>query len=187
MVDEEDEEEFYREIVRRVGQPPQERQATGNIPRPTWYGYFVEAAAEQYQESLTRSRAFLVRNSPGRDEAQREERFRSSYPTPEDMESHIANQATAFRTLAVREMLLYFEFGRDGVFPPLVGPIRGPLNAEQLDALFRELQRRGAFEPDLHPFEHYEGLTDQQMWFLHREEGESYCSFEGGYWSLLLS
>lgn len=184
VINEEDEEEYRREVLRRVGQPPQEGHAQGDNPR--WYGYFLEAAAEQYQESLTRARAFLVRNTRGRDAVEREERFRLSYPTLEDMESHIANQATAFRTLAVREVMLYFELGRDGFLPPLVGHIR-PLNAEQLEALFRELQRRGAFEPDLHPFEHYEELTDDQMWLLHREEGESFSTEEGGYWSLSLA
>lgn len=184
VIDEEEEERYYRETLRRVGQPPQEEHAPSRWP-PSWYGYFVEAAAEQYQESLTQARAFLVRGCPGRDEVEREEYFRLSYSTPEEMESHIANQATAFRTLAVREMFLYFEFGREGVFPPVRGPIR-PLNAEQLEALFQELRRRGAFEPDLHPFQHYEGLTDHQMWLLHREEGESYTSRDGGYWSLSL-
>lgn len=184
VVDEEDEEEYYREVLRRVGRPPQAEHAQADIP--TWYGYFVEAAAEQYEESLIRARAFLVKTCPGRDETEREERFRSFYLTPEEMESHIANQATAFRTLAVREMMLYIEFGRDGWLPPLVGPIRGPLSAEQSEGLFRELEQRGAFEMDLHPFPHYEGLTDRQMWLLHREEGESFNTREGGYWSLSL-
>ena len=172
MVDKEDEEEYRREILRWVGRPPQEEQARGNTSR--WYRYFGEAAAEQYQESLTRARAFLARHPPG-----------GTY-SAEENEYYITNQATAYRTLAVREMLLYMEFGRDGAFPPIRGPIRGPLDAEQSEALFQELRRRGAFELDLHPCEHYHGLTDRQMWLLHREEGESYSTAEGGFWSLSL-
>ena len=170
VVDEEEEAQSHREIFRRVGLPPHEGHALGDSPvwQHTWYGYFVEAAAEQYQESLTRARAFV---------ASRQARYE---------EFHVERQATAYRTLAVREMLLYLTFGRDGVFPPLVGPISGPLNAEQLEALFQELRRRGAFDIELHPFPHYHGLTDRQMWLLHREEGESYSTWEGGYWSLAL-
>lgn len=188
VIDEEEEEEYDRHVLSRVGRPPQLGHARGEFPRqrPTWYGYFVEAAAEQYQESLIRARALLVRNCPGRNEVEREERFRSFHSSPEEMESHIANQATAFRTLAVREMMLYIKFGHEGSFPPLVGPIMGPLNAEQLEALFRVLQSKGAFEADLHPLRHYDGLTDHQMWLLHREEGESFCTREGGFWSLAL-
>lgn len=174
VIDEEEEEEYYREVIRRVGLPPQEGHAQGDTP--TWYGFFVEAAAEQYQESLTRARAFYAR-------------LVSANPSfaGEDLEYAIVNQATAFRTLAVREIMLYIEFGRDGSVPPLEGPIRAPLNAEQLEILFRELQRRGAFEPDLHPFPHYDNLTDHEMWLLHREEAESYSTQEGGYWSLALA
>lgn len=173
VIDEEDEEEYRREIIRTVGEPPQEGHARGDTS--TWYGYFVEAAAEQYQESLTRTRAFLATNAPGR-----------SYSTPEAVEDHVEGQAMAFRTLAIRETLLYIEFGRDGVFPPMMVPIRGPLSAEQLETLFQELRRREAFDIELHPFEHYHGLTDREMWLLHREEGESYSTAEGGYWSLSL-
>ena len=43
VIDHEDVEEYRRKIVRRVGQPPQE----GHAQLPTWYDYFVEAAAEQ--------------------------------------------------------------------------------------------------------------------------------------------
>lgn len=82
--------------------------------------------------------------------------------------------------------MLYIELGHDADLPPLVGPITGPLNAEQLEALFQELRRKGAFEQDLQPFEPYVGLTDRQMWLLHREEGECYTTEEGGFWSLAL-
>lgn len=173
VIDVEEEERYCREVIRRVGRPPQEGHAQGDTP--TWYSYFVEAAAEQYQESLTKARAFYMRNLA-----------KASPFAEEEQESFIADQATAFRTLAVRDTMLYVEFARDGVVPPLAGPVCAPLNAEQLDALFRELQRRGAFAAELHPFAHYENLTDHEMWLLHREEGESYCTWDGGYWSLLL-
>ena len=192
VVDEEQEERYHRNIIRRVGWPSQEGQARedSSTSESTWYDYFVEAAAEQYQESLTRARIFLARNFPGSNEAEREEQFRSfytSYTSEEEMQHRIALRATAFRTMDVRDWLLYLKFGAEGFLPSVTGPIRAPLNAEQLEALFHELRRRGAFEEDLHPFPHYAGLTDHQMWLLHREEGESYSPWEGGYWSLSLS
>ena len=180
-----EQERYEREIIRRVGQPPQEGQAPSDLT--SWYSYFVEAAAEQYEESLTQARTFLVRRFRGRDDVEREENFRSSQArSPAEIDYRIANQATSFRTLAIRDVLLYLEFGRNGNFPPLSEPVR-PLNEEQMEALFQELRRRGAFEPDLHPFPHYEGLTDREMWLLHREEGESYTTSEGGLWGLMLS
>lgn len=179
VIHEGSEEEYHREIIRRVGQPPLQGNAPGDAPRiyvyNAWFDYFVEAAAEQYQKSLARAEAFVMERYSG-DSLPPSERYM------------IAHQATAFRTLAVRETLLYHELGRDGGFPPLVEPIRGPLTAEQLETLFQELRRRGAFEADLHPepFEHYRNLTDRQMWELHREEAESYSTEEGGYWSVML-
>lgn len=178
-----EQERYEREIVRTVGQPPQEGQAPSDLPVGPWYSYFVEAAAEQYEESLTQARTFFARRFRGRDEVEREENFQ----LPGEFDYRIVNQATTFRTLAIRDVLLYLEFGRDrnGNFPPLNEPVR-PLNEEQMEALFQELRRRGAFEPDLHPFPHYEGLTDREMWLLHREEGESYTTSEGGFWGLML-
>ena len=188
VVDEEQEERYHRDVIRRVGWPSQEGQAREDSPtsEPTWYHYFVEAAAEQYQESLTRARRFLARKFPGSNEIEREERLRSFYPSEEEMQHRIGLRATAFRTMDVRDWLLYLKFGAEGFLPAVTGPISAPLNAEQLEALFQELRRRGAFEEDLHPFSHYQGLTDHQMWLLHREEGESYSPWEGGYWSLSL-
>ena len=171
VIDEEEEQRSYREILRRVGQPPQERPAIGNNPtgHDIWYNYFVEAAARQYQESLTRAEAYVAR----------------VYPRYE--QHHIESQATAFRTLPIREMLLYLKFADEGALPPVEGIITEPLNAGQLEGLFQELRRRGAFHIDLHPFRSYHGLTDRQMWLRHREEGKSYSTWEGGYWSLSLA
>ena len=184
VIDGTEEERYQREIVWRVGQPPQEGQALADLT--SWYGYFVEAAAEQYEESLTRARTFVARRFRGRDEVEREENLRLfQAQSPEEYDHQIANQAITFRTLAIRDVLLYLEFGRDGNCPPLTEPIR-PLNEEQMEALFQELRRRGAFEPDLHPFPHYEGLSDREMWLLHREEGETYTTQEGGFWALML-
>lgn len=63
VIDHGDEEEYRREVVRRVGHGhlPQE----GHAQIPTWYDCFVEAAAEQYQESLTRARELFERISSG--------------------------------------------------------------------------------------------------------------------------
>ena len=167
MIDEEEEEQHFREILRRVGRPPQERQAS-DYTSPMWYDYFVEAAAEQYEQSLRLAEAYLRRTYPGY------------------QQHHIESQATAIRTMPIRDVLLYWKFASDGSLPPLVGLIR-PLNAEQLEALFQELRRRGAFDIELHPFPSYEGLTDRQMFLRHRQEGESYSTWEGGYWSLSLA
>ena len=163
-----EEEQYHREILRRVQRPPQERHAQEDTPEwgHTWYSYFLEAAAEQYQESLTRARAFYARR----------------YDNYEGF--HIDYQAMAFRTLPIREFLLYVQFRRDWGLPPMAGPIREPLNAEQLEELFQELRRRGSFDLEVHGYPRYEGLTDRQIWQLRREEGECYSVWEGGYWSL---
>ena len=116
---------YFRDIVRRVGQPPRVGLAAENA---TWYDYYVEAAAEQYQESLTRARAFRSTRNPGFD-----------HLPSEQIEHSVACQATAFRTLPVRETLLYIEFGFDEVVPRLEGPIRGPLNAEQSGTYISEM------------------------------------------------
>lgn len=190
IVDEDKERRYHHEVIRRVGLPPQEGHAQGDTPTPrwppSWFGWFIEDAAEQYQESLILARRFLARQFTGRDEVEREERFRNFYSSQAEMDDHIANQATAYRTLPLREYLLYLQFVEEGVFPRVEGPISGPLDAEQLEALFQELQRRGAFDPELHPFPRYEGRTDREMWLLHLEEGEMYVTWEGGYWSLSL-
>lgn len=167
LIDEDSVEAYRREVVRRVGLPPQERHAQ---PR-TWYHYFVEAAAEQYHESLTQAREFFARNS-----------LETLVPDQEDLEHHITNRATAFRTLAVREMIMYIDFSHNGDIPPLVGPITGPLNANQMEALFQGLRRRGALQFGSH--EPIVGLSDRDVWLLHREAGECYTTEGGGLWSL---
>lgn len=171
VIDEEEEERQYRVIMRSVGLPPQERHGPeGSL---TWqgvrYDYFVRAAAEQYQESLREARAFFERRS-------------ESYQ-PHHVESH----ATAIRTLPAREMFLYAKFAREGALPPVAAPIRGPMAAAQLEALFQELRTRDAFHIELHPFASWHNLTDREMWLRHREEGESYSTWEGGFWSLSLA
>ena len=176
IIDEEEEEQYERHVLRRVQRPPR----AGQVPsqRPAWYSCFVEAAAEQYQESLIRARAFIAKTRPGYFEVEEEGHARIA-------EAYVASIATALRTLDVREMMLYLKFGYEGDFPPLTA-ITGPLNEEQLETLFRTLQSKGAFDIELHPFPNYHNLTDRQMWHLHREEGESYLTRDGGFWGLCL-
>ena len=169
-ISEEEEEQYHRQVILRVGRYPSEGSLVNTSEEEDpWYSYFLEAAAEQYEESLRRARAYLA----------------SAFPTAE--EYHVTALATAYRTLAIREMMLYLKWSREGAdLPPLPGVESRPLTAEELEALFRELQRRGAFAEDLH-LPHYHDLTDREKWLLHREEGESYCPFDNGYWSVLLA
>ena len=131
VIHKEAKERDFRDVVRSV------EQARPDIPNllytNTWYRCSMEGAAEQDEKSLILARALLMGT---RDEG---------------VEHVVESGAMALRTLAVREMILYMEFAHDRTVPPLPNVISAPLNDEQMERLFQELKRRGAFE-DAMPF-----------------------------------
>ena len=120
VVDEEEDERYHRHVIRRVGQA----RADTPVSRPTWYGYFLEAAVEQYEESLTQAREYLTRNFPGH------------------QEWHIEGQAYAYRTLAIRDVLLYLKFR---LLPPLAGSYRRAIECRAVGSTLPRTSEEGCF------------------------------------------
>ena len=146
------------------------------------YAHFFQRTAEQYQESVQRARAISTRTWS-------ELGMPAETDDPElaeSLERHIAAVATSFRTLAFREMALYIWMMSErprGLprLPRLSDPIT-ELNREQEEALFRELEREGAFEGDSRR-PGYAGLSNRERWQLHRESAGEVWTFHGGYWA----
>ena len=193
---------FYLEVLRTVGeagQPPREgqemeRREAGEEDEQdrirSWWPEFFQTATEVYEESIRRARAVVT--TPRVPPSRANMSHWSPYPylqvsvseprSPEETDpQHLYNVvqalATAFRTLPFREALVHSILRDQGAEARLPTPIEGdlrPLSAEQEEALFREMERRGAFlERD--SARQYEGLTNRERWQLHREEdGEAW-------------
>ncbi len=181
-------------IVGEAGQPPQEgqilqRDAREEIVRDrirSWWLEFFATTTEQYNESIRRARAVVTTPRippPGADmdlwspypylQISGSEPINPEEIYPQYLDKVIRTLATAFRTLSFREALIYSVLRVSGAEARLPAPADDhlrPLNAEQEEALFREMERRGAF-PEVDFGRQYFGLTNRERWQSYREEG----------------
>lgn len=191
--------DFFQDILRIIGedgQPPQEGQEVlqGEAREETardlvrgWLPEFFGTTTEQYQESIRRARAVIT--TPRAPPPGADMNYWSPYPylqlsasepiNPEEVDSQhldlvVKTLATAFRTLAFREALTYSVLRVSGAeAQPPDGHLR-PLSADQEETLFRELERRGAFD-EIDFARQHTRLTSRERWQVHREEdGESW-------------
>ena len=147
------------------------------------YAYFFQRTAAQYDGSLRRARAILARSWAELD-------LPSATNDPqlaEAMQRQITALATSFRTLAFREMVLYIttmcERPRGLPSLPRLSDPLSDLNAEQEEALFRELEDLGAFEVDGRR-EGYVGLdNNRERWRMHRERDGEVWLLQRGVWA----
>ena len=195
---------FFRDVLRLVGetgQPPEEGQeisisqrerGESNTQRQIrdWWPEFFSTTTEQYQESIRRAREVITTPRippPGVDM-----NYWSPYPylqtcasepinleevDPRRLENVVQSLATAFRTLPFRQALAYSILRDSGAGARLPVPPNynlRPLSAEQEEAMFLEIERRGGFaESNL--ARQYTGLTNREKWRVRREEdGESW-------------
>ena len=149
---------------------------------PAWFERWPLPTTQQVNDSLQRARQELLKPPP---------RLFGQFNTPPtptpppDLEQRATTLASAYRTTAFRETLLYLDFNAAGArIPPLEFPHRG-LSVYQEEMLLWEMGQRGAFRGT----NAYQGLTNRQMWARRRGKGEVFvyqCYFAGGrdgYWS----
>lgn len=110
-------------------------------------------------------------------------------PPPADLETNVAHLASAYRTMAFRETLLYVKLTEAGArMPPLRAQNDGAgLSPYQEEMLLWELGQRGAFA-DARVRPGYLGMTNRQAWSKRRAEGEVFTfgtkrAGGRGYWS----
>ena len=96
------------------------------------------------------------------------ERFQQVYRSI-SLESEIESLARSFRLLAFRETLLYTRLKMDGAQLPQIQVPYWGLNAEAQEALFLEIERRGAFNRLYHVYQQYVEGNSRERWRLHRE------------------
>ncbi len=173
------------EMTRRIGQigspgdDPAEDERSGDLD--DFYGHFFQRTAQQYQESLQRARAILTPiwqlslQSPAD--------ASSTQHHTEARETDIADLANSFRTLPFREAILYVRLGNYGArgLPPLPETVLD-LTREQEEALFLELESRGAFTSD-DDRPDYVGLSNRDKWQLHRERDGEVWNFPVEAWA----
>ena len=201
---------FFRDVLRLVGeaeQPPEEgqefpqrevRESNAQRQIRAWWPEFFRTTTEQYQESIRRAREVIT--TPRLPPPEADMSFWSPYPylqlcasepiNPEEVHSgHLDNVvqslATAFRTLPFREALAYSILRDSGAEARLPVPpdydLR-PLSAEQEEAMFLEIERRGGFaESDF--ARQYTGLTNRERWRVCREEGGESWNPDMRHWS----
>ena len=109
------------------------------------------------------------------------------HPTPTELGSKVASLASAYRTMAYRETLLYLNLTKAGARMPPLGTPHNGLTAQQEEALLWELGQRGAFSArQVRPGRM--AMTNRQAWYVHRSNGEVYTyettpASGWGYWS----
>ena len=201
---------FFRDVLRLVGetgQPPEEGQevsqrevAESNAQRQIrdWWPEFFRTTTEQYQESIRRAREVIT--TPRIPPSGADMNYWSSYPylqicasepinleevDPRHLDNVVQSLATAFRTLPFREALAYSILRDSGAEARLPVPpdynLR-PLSAEQEEALFLEIERRGAFAGSDFA-RHFRGLTNRERWRVRREEGGESWNPDTRLWS----
>ena len=149
------------------------------------YEHFLHRSTEEYSESLRRARTIESAPPPAPpgfvpfSEAEWERQQLANGATSaevaderlyraDSLESRIESLARSFRLLSFRETLLYICLQNDGAqIPRIESPLVG-LNAEQEEALFLEMERRGAFDRIYHVYFGYpEGSNRErhgQVW-----------------------
>lgn len=193
---------FFLDVLRMVGQagrPPQEGEEVPHMEAGevnerdrirSWWPEFFETTTAQYEESIRSARAVVT--TPRVAPAGANMDYWSPYPylqlsvsepiNPEEIDTQHLDKvvqalATAFRTLSFRESLVYSilrDLGAGARLPSRIEDDLRPLRAEQEEALFREMERRGAF-PERDFARQYTGLTNRERWRVHREEdGETW-------------
>lgn len=184
-----------RNLARRVeqaGRPSEERggrsssSVAGDQRRNAGLDYFLRRNTEEYSESLRRARRIEstpVPPPPGFapfSEAEWERQQRRNGATFDEiadermyradaLESRITSLARSFRLLPFRECLLYIRLRNDGAQIPRLGNPPRKLNAEQEEALFWEIEGRGAFDVVHHAYSCYRRASTRERWRLHRD------------------
>ena len=126
-------------------------------------------ASEDDEESLQRA---LAVSRPSRQPGRRSPAAANNQYLTEAEEAVVVDLLNLYRTLLSREMALYVGLiSEDSQRLPSLSELSTQLDYEQEEALFLELERRGAFARDSHP-PAYAGLTSREIWQSHRENGE---------------
>ena len=161
------------------------------------YEHFLHRSTEEYSGSLRRARTIESAPPPAPpgfvpfSEAEWERQQLANGATSaevaderlyraDSLESRIESLARSFRLLSFRETLLYICLQNDGAqIPRIETPLVG-LNAEQEEALFLEMERRGAFDRIYHVYFGYPEGSNRERWELHRERhGQVWNPVEG--------
>lgn len=201
---------FFLEImrlIREAAQPPEEGQETpqsegmeSNAERQIrgWWPEFFRITPEQYHDSIRRARAVVI--TPRVPPPEVDVNCWSPYPylqlrtseplsleevDPRYLDEVVQALATVFRTLSFREALAYSKLRDSGAEARLPVPPEydlRPLNAEQEEAMFLEMERRGAFAATVLARQST-GLTNREIWRVHREENGESWNPDTGLWS----
>lgn len=148
-----------------------------------WFERWGIPTRQQYADSEKRARQTLSNPHPS-GLLQRSSR---TYSPPADFDRRVRELASAYRTMAFRETLLYLNLEEAGArIRPLESPHKG-LSAHHEAMLLWELGQRGAFkETQVRPG--HMAMTNRQSWYVHRAKGEVYTyerspAIGRGYWS----
>ncbi|KAL9064341.1 MAG: hypothetical protein Q9161_008941 [Pseudevernia consocians] len=149
-----------------------------------WFERWPLPTSQQIKDSQERARRALMRPPPS---GFMSRSLAQTYSPPTDFESKAAELASAYRTMAFRETLLYLNLKEAGArIPFLQSPHRG-LSAHQEEVLLWELGQRGAFRGRRFRPGHM-AMTNRELWYVHRSKGEVY-TYEippaggRGYWA----
>ena len=164
--------------------PPLNTSSTREMEGQRWFERWPLPTSQQTEDSQKRARQALMSPPPS---GFMNRSLAQTYLPPTDLESKVTELASAYRTVAFRETLLYLNLKEAGArIPMLQSPHRG-LSAHQEEVLLWELGQRGAFRgTPVRPG--HMAMTNRELWYVHRSKGEVY-TYEippaggRGYWA----
>lgn len=160
------------------------REETSRHGNQEWFERWPLPTRQQFEDGEKRARMQLLRPPPSG--ILHTIPSQTTPSSPEDMDLKIARLASAYRTTAFRETLLYMKLLEAGArIAPLSSPHTG-LTTHQEEMLTWELGQRGAFS-DARVRPGFMGMTNRQCLHAHRAKGEVYTyetstASGRGYW-----
>lgn len=135
-----------------------------------WFERWPLLTSQQIEDSEIRARQALLRPPPS---GSMHRSPPEAYSPPADLESRVAELASAYRTMAFRETLLYLDLMKAGArMPPLELHYRA-LSAQHEEVLLWEMGQRGAFSA-AQVIPGHMAMTNRESWYVHRMKGEVY-------------
>ena len=157
----------FQRVRSSIVNTPTREETEGQDGRE-WFQHWPSPTSQYFEDSLKYARQALLRPLPS---GLIHGIPLHSYSPPVDFEFSVEDLASAYRTLAFRETLLYLYLKEAGArIPPLEFPHRG-LSAQHAEALLWELGQRGAFSVTYVKPGHL-AMTNRQSWYVHRAKGE---------------
>ena len=143
---------------------------TERLDGQQWFERWPRPTSQEIEETQKRAQRTLLRPLPS---GITHRSLPQTYAPSAEWDTRTAELASAYRTMAFRETLLYLKLKEAGARISLLQLLHKGLFAHQEEQSLWELGLRGAFRTtELRPG--HLTMTNRQSWYVHRARGEVY-------------